>query len=301
MSIPPDDRLDRLAEWLTRAEFVCVLTGAGVSAESGLATFRGPDGLWKGRDVMELATPEAFARDPHGVWEFYRWRLLQAAKVAPNAGHVALVRLQEWLGARPAPDPSGSRFGLITQNVDRLHQRAGSRDVVELHGNITEVRCVRCPHRRSIFRAEADGSPASGNAESSLAAMPDATPADLREGTAAAAPMLVPEFLRTAEPRCPECGDWLRPCVVWFNEMLPDAAVARAAEWAERCDLFLSIGTSALVWPASGFAHTAQRNGARLVEINLEPTPLTPLAHLAIHGKSGEILPELVRRLPAQS
>lgn len=241
--------LDRIADWVAGARFVCAMTGAGVSAESGLATFRGPDGLWKGRDPAEVATPEAFSRDPEGVWEFYRWRLLQAAKVAPNPGHVALARLGELVRG----------FGLITQNVDRLHQRAGSRDVVELHGNIDEVRCVAC-----AFRARAA----------------EAAPAD-----------------SSVAPRCPECGDWLRPCVVWFNEMLPEREVARAAEWARQCDLFMSLGTSGLVWPASELAYAAGRDGARVVEINLEPTPLTPHAAISIRGRTGELLPELVRRL----
>jgi NAD-dependent deacetylase len=242
----PGDDLDRLAAWLHAADFVCAMTGAGVSAESGLATFRGPDGLWKGRDPAEVATPQAFAADPRGVWEFYRWRLLQAGRVEPNAGHVALASLPGLLRG----------FGLITQNVDRLHQRAGSRDVVELHGNIDEVRCVSCPHRE----------PVRGRAP------PD-------------------------EPRCPRCGNWLRPCVVWFGEMLPEDAVRRASEWAQRCDVFMSLGTSGLVWPAAEFAHAARRGGAKVVEINLEPTPLTPQADLALAGKTGEILPKLVERL----
>lgn len=238
--------IDALVARLREARFVCALTGAGISAESGLATFRGPDGLWKGRDPTEVATPEAFAADPRGVWEFYNWRLRQAAKVEPNAGHFALARLAECVAG----------FGLITQNVDRLHQRAGSRDVVELHGNIDEVRCVSCPFSQTVGRRE----------------LP-------------------------AEPRCPRCGDWLRPCVVWFNEMLPPDAIQRAAAWARECDVFLSIGTSGLVWPAAQFAYDARSNGATLVEINLEPTPLTPHTELALHGRSGELLPQVMERL----
>ncbi|MEE8171201.1 MAG: NAD-dependent deacylase [Phycisphaerae bacterium] len=238
--------LDELAELLRRSRFVCAMTGAGVSAESGLATFRGPDGLWKGRDPAEVATPEAFARDPSGVWEFYNWRLRQAARVQPNPGHHALATLEIRLPG----------FGLVTQNVDRLHQLAGSRRVVELHGNIDEVRCVSCSFAETVGRRE----------------LP-------------------------AEPRCPKCRDWLRPCVVWFGEMLPADAVRRATDWAERCDVFMSIGTSATVWPASEFAHTAKQRGAALVEINLEPTSLTRDADLAIHGKTGELLPMVVERL----
>lgn len=243
------DRIAKLVEWLRFSRFVCVMTGAGVSAESGLATFRGPDGLWNGRDPAEVATPQAFAADPREVWRFYRWRLEQASKAAPNAGHAALAQLQAMLPG----------FGLVTQNVDRLHQRAGSRDVVELHGTIREVRCVACSHR----------------ADASDTALPD-------------------------EPRCPDCGDWLRPCVVWFNESLPEAEAARAAEMTQRCDVFLSIGTSGMVYPAAQFAYDAASHGARVVEINLEPTPLTSAAHLSIQGQSGEILPQVVTRLQSR-
>ena len=242
----PGQQIDKFAAWLREARFVCAMTGAGVSAESGLATFRGPDGLWKGRDPATVATPGAFEENPREVWQFYNWRLRQATRVQPNPGHYALAELATRVVG----------FGLITQNVDRLHQRAGSRDVVELHGNIHEVRCVRCPHRADVGDAP----------------LPD-------------------------EPRCPDCGDWLRPCVVWFGELLPEEAVARAAEWVRRCDLFLSIGTSALVYPAAQFAFNAHSGGARVVEINLEPTPLTPFAHLSLRGRSGELLPAALAAL----
>jgi NAD-dependent deacetylase len=241
-----EQKIDRLTRMLRDCRFLCVLTGAGISAESGLATFRGPDGLWKGRDPADVATPEAFAADPRGVWAFYNWRLRQAAKVEPNAGHVALAAMQRRLPG----------FGLVTQNVDRLHQRAGNRDVIELHGNIDEVRCVNCPHRETVGRAE----------------LPD-------------------------EPRCPACGDWLRPCVIWFGEMLPEQAIVQADEWARRCDVFASIGTSGTVWPASQFAYQARAHGARVVEINLEPTPLSQHTDLALHGRSGDILPRVIAGL----
>ncbi len=232
------------ADWLRASRSLCVLTGAGVSAECGLATFRGPDGLWKGNDPTRLATPAAFHRDPGAVWEFYNWRREQLRKAQPNPGHFALAALQELL----------PEVNLLTQNVDRLHQQAGSRNVAELHGNIREVRCTSCAYERN------------GGADH-----------------------LGPE------PRCPECGDWLRPCVVWFGEQLPREAVALADQWVARCDVFLSVGTSNVVWPASAFAGLAQNRGARVIEVNLEPTPLTQVADLTLLGKAGELLPVLAR------
>jgi len=170
----------------------------------------------------------------------------------------------------------------MTQNVDRLHQRVGSRDVVELHGNIAEVRCAACSY------GEDAGWPLTrGSGFAAEATLPDAE-----------RPPRVKGWRELAdEPRCPECRNWLRPCVVWFNEALPDEAVARATDAVERCDVFMSIGTSGTVWPAAQFAYDARSRGAKVIEINLDPTPLTREADLALHGRSGEILPELVARM----
>ncbi len=231
------------ASWLASARHVAALTGAGVSAESGIPTFRGLGGLWRGRDPISLATPEAFARDPATVWEFYNWRRDLVARAEPNPAHRALARL-----ATIVP-----RFTLITQNVDRLHQRAGSADVLELHGNLGDVRCTRC--RRTFDRAGA-----------SLPALPS----------------------------CDDCGHPLRPAVVWFGEPLP-THVWDASERAVRdADLLLVVGTSAVVHPAAGLATLAHRLGRRVVEINPDPTPITPDVDLSLQGPAGAILPALV-------
>jgi NAD-dependent deacetylase len=228
---------------LRSAEFIAVLTGAGVSAESGVPTFRGAEGLWKGSSPSELASMEGFARNPQKVWEWYNLRRNTLRTVQPNPGHFALAELE-----RRVPG-----FGLITQNVDRLHQAAGSRNVVELHGNIWDVRCTEC---EAVF---------------------DRTGVEL-----------------PPEPRCENCGAWLRPGVVWFGELLPPRAFALAESWAERCDVFLVLGTSAVVMPAAGLVSLSREAGAKVIEINLEATPATALADIMLRGKTGEVLPQLL-------
>src|SRR5512141_179313 len=224
---------------------VAALTGAGVSQESGLRTFRDAQtGIWTQHKPEDLASPEAFRRDPRLVWDWYAWRREAIKGVRPNPGHYALVELSSRI----------SQFTLITQNVDGLHRMAGSRNVLELHGNIQRVRCSEC-------------------------------------GTFAE------DWQETENdvPRCGECGGLLRPHVVWFGESLPRAELEAAVEAARSCELFLSIGTSGVVQPAASLAYAARNRGATLVEINAEPTPLTPKVHFFLQGKSGEILPALVR------
>ncbi len=241
------DPSPRLRELLAGPGPVLVLTGAGVSAESGLATFRGPEGLWEGRDPRELATPEAFAADPLTVWRFYDWRRRSAAAARPNPGHLALAALE-------AGRAGG--LSLVTQNVDGLHERAGSRDVVRLHGSLWLLRCT------------ADGRESE----------------DLR---AALAPL---------PPRC-ECGAMLRPGVVWFGEPLPADALARAERAARDCSLALVAGTSSVVYPAAALPRIAREHGAHVVEINPEPTPLSPHVDERLAGPAGEVLPRLVRAI----
>jgi NAD-dependent deacetylase len=238
-----------LIEKLAQARRVAVLTGAGISAESGIPTFRDAlTGLWANYDPQELATPEGFARNPKLVWEWYAERRKRIAGVAPNPGHVALAALEKLF----------EKFTLVTQNIDSLHQRAGSREVVELHGNIARVKCSR-EH------------------------------------------IVVSEFPETeSPPRC-HCGAWLRPDVVWFGEMLPADALARAEEAAEHCEVFFSIGTSAEVYPAAELPLRALSAGATLVEINPERTALTRHAHFALRGASGTLLPKLLEKLPVIS
>jgi NAD-dependent deacetylase len=230
---------------LRAAQNVVVLTGAGISAESGVPTFRDAQtGLWAQYDPMQLATPEAFRRDPDLVWRWYMWRRELTRNAAPNPGHEALVRLAELV-------PS---MVLVTQNVDGLHHRAGSQGVLELHGNIVRTVCFEC-------RAAAD------------------TVQDLGNGV----------------PRCSRCNGLLRPDVVWFGEALPMDTLARAAEASGACDLFVSVGTSSLVYPAAGLPYQALTAGAPLVEINPEMTPLTGRATFVLRAPAGVALPALLR------
>jgi NAD-dependent deacetylase len=224
-----------------------VLTGAGISAESGVPTFRDAQtGLWSQYRPEDLATPEAFARDPERVWQWYEWRRGLVAEAEPNAGHRALVEL-----ARRVP-----RFTLVTQNVDGLHQRAGSEDVIEYHGNLFRDRCSVEDAVRQRATESASGL-----------------------------------------PECAGCGALLRPDVVWFGEAIPRDAQRQADAAAAACDVFLSIGTAAAVYPAAGLADRASRSGAKVIEINLEPTGLTDLADVALHGPAGKLLPPLIAAL----
>jgi NAD-dependent deacetylase len=248
VKIPVDLKL--AASDLAEARSVVVLTGAGVSAESGIPTFRGGmEALWKSFDPQTLATPEAFARDPKTVTEWYDWRRQKCREAVPNRGHLALSALEKRVVDR------GGTFTLLTQNVDRLHHRAGSRNVVELHGNIMEWRCDT----------------------TDLAA-------EVPEGPFPRAPMLSPH----------REGAYLRPCVVWFGEALPEAALSAAFEAASGCDLFMSVGTSSLVYPAAGFIELAAARGATTIEVNRDPTPISRRVDWALHGAAGEILPALL-------
>ena len=235
---------------LARARAVAVLTGAGISAESGVPTFRGPDGLWRNFRAEELATPEAFARDPALVWEWYRWRRRWMATVVPNPGHLALVSLESRFPA----------FTLITQNVDGLHVCAGSRHVLEIHGNIWRDRCSRNPAH--LFQRQ---------------------PSDAA-GSSEAAPL----------PRC-HCGALLRPDVVWFCEGLNPAHLDAAVEAVSSADILLVVGTSSVVYPAAALPAVARQAGADVVEINPEETPQSPEMDLVLRGPAGVLLPELDR------
>jgi NAD-dependent deacetylase len=235
---------DELLRIVQTAVHITVLTGAGVSAESGVPTFRqAQTGLWAQYDPQELATPTAFRRNPKLVWDWYAWRRELVRQAQPNPAHLALVTMAQRVPA----------FTLVTQNVDNLHQRAGSQAVIELHGNITRIKCA------------GDGRIISTWPQS------DDTP-----------------------PRCPHCGSYLRPDVVWFGENLPGDALEQALEAAQRCDLFFSIGTSALVQPAASLPLLAVENGAVLVEVNPDETPLTRFTDHALHGPAGEVLPALL-------
>ncbi len=247
----PHESIQRAAEWINDATRVVALTGAGVSAESGLSTFRDPEeGLWSKYDPMQLATIDAFERDPELVTRWYHWRFTKALDVEPNPGHLALAELEKWM------DDAQKRFSLITQNVDGLHQRGGSTRVIEIHGSILRWRCTRTGDEMPLTEVSFEAFP-----------VPSAA------------------------------GGLMRPCVVWFGEMLPPEAIEAATEALSRCDVFLSIGTSATVYPAAGFIDIARSNGARTIEINRDPTPISGAVDLSLAGRSGQVLPKLVEAL----
>jgi NAD-dependent deacetylase len=233
----------KMIERFRRAKRVVVITGAGISAESGVPTFRGTDGLWRRYRAEDLATPHAFQRDPRLVWEWYDWRRRLISGKPPNAGHVAIVAMEGLF----------EEFLLITQNVDGLHRKAGSRKLIEIHGNLWRVRCM---------------------AEGKVCANKD-----------------VP--LKEIPPRC-ECGALLRPDVVWFGESLPEQDLADSHAALKECDLLMVVGTSAVVQPVASFPVIARNGGAFIVEINVEPTPISGWVDESILGKSGQILPQLL-------
>jgi NAD-dependent deacetylase len=221
---------------------VVVLTGAGISAESGIPTFRGKDGLWNRFRPEELATPSAFERDPVTVWKWYDWRRQLIKKAEPNEGHRIIARME-----REFDD-----FHLITQNVDGLHQRAGSQRVIELHGNIWKLRCNSCGFEKVDMRAP------------------------------------LPEI----PPRCEKCGGMFRPGVVWFGEPLPREALELALSLSESADIFLVVGTSAQVYPAAELPLIARSGGAKVIEVNPQQTDLTPYVDFSIRKPASEGLGE---------
>lgn len=239
-----------MKERIREAERVVVFTGAGVSKESGLDTFRDDDGVWARFRLEDLATPEAFARRPAHVWRWYGHRWEQMAAAGPNPAHKAIAGLE-------AVFPS---VLVVTQNVDGLHVRAGSVDVVELHGTLAAVHCHRCGRDMEM--------------ESAWREHPD-------------------------EPPACDCGGFYRPSVVWFGEMLPREALERGFREAEGCDLLLSVGTSAQVFPAAGLIEVAHRAGATVIEINPESTGFSHLAALELRQPAGSALPALLEAFEA--
>ncbi len=243
-----DEQLDLLATRLRRAERVTILTGAGVSAASGVPTFRGNGGLWRQFRAEDLATPGAFSRDPVLVWEWYAWRRELIAACRPNPAHEVIAR---WSKAFEL-------CTVITQNVDDLHVQAETANLLRVHGSLWELSCWR-----------ACGAP------------------PWRDES-------VP--FRTLPPTCPTCGGLARPGVVWFGEALPPRELDAAAASCD-CDVFLTVGTSSLVYPAAGLVHEARRCGAFTAELNLEATPASGEVDVAIHGPADQLLPNIARRL----
>ncbi len=236
-------RLVKIRDDLSSGSRIAVLSGAGISAASGIPTFRGEsDSLWSRYRPEEMATPEAFARDSELVWKWYDWRRSLIAASSANAAHEALVALEE----RHA-------VTIITQNVDGYHQQAGSRNVLEFHGSIWIVRCLQCHHEELDRRVPI--------------------------------PIL---------PRCVKCGGLVRPGVVWFGEGIDPEVHAKSERSAKECDLFLVIGTAGAVYPAARLVAAARSAGARIVEFNLEPSGVSHLADLFVHGSAADTVPLLI-------
>jgi NAD-dependent deacetylase len=239
------DAVDEVRARLRDARRVFVLTGAGVSAESGVPTFRGGGDttVWKGMPFYKISSAEMVIRDLPEVWAWFDYRRGVLESLRPNPAHETLSRWQDRF----------EQFTLATQNVDGLHHAAGSRDVLEIHGNVWTARCLSCHARR-----------------------------DVRELNQIERP-----------PACPVCGSPMRPDVVLFGEIIPAGVFQRAVMEAAQADLCFVVGTSALVYPAAGLPEVAKRAGAFLVEINPEATPLTELCDVSLRGRAGEILPRL--------
>ena len=240
--------IEEAAARLAGASRVVVYSGAGVSKESGIPTFRDPgEGLWARYDPMQLATAEAYERDPAFVWRWYMDRFGQIEAARPNPGHVAIADLE-----RIVP------LTVVTQNIDGLHQRAGSSDVIELHGSALRFKCVGGRHG-GFSLADVAGSD-------------------------------------EAPPRCPRCADLIRPDVVWFGEALPGEALDRALAVAAECDAVIAVGTSGVVYPAALVPATAYQAGAALIDVNPEPDAFAEAADWFLQGPGGTVLPRLVTR-----
>lgn len=233
---------DLFKEKLTSAKKLLFFTGAGISAESGISTFRGQGGIWNKLKPEELANFDAFLRNPDLVWEWYQYRRKIIHESKPNPGHNTIAEIEKHFDVT-----------VVTQNVDNLHARAGSSNILELHGNIERNFCVDC---KTFVTYE-------------IAVTEKHT------------------------PKCKNCGGLIRPDVVWFGEMLPHGVFEEAEKIASECDLCFIVGTSAVVYPAAYIPITAKQNGAYLVEINISPTDITETVDLSFTGKSGEVLPKL--------
>ncbi|MEV6489335.1 NAD-dependent deacylase [Actinoplanes sp. NPDC051633] len=250
MHTSSSDQLREASALLNAANRVVVFTGAGISADSGVPTFRDAlTGLWARFDAERLATPQAFADDPALVWGWYEWRRALARRVAPSPGHVAVAALE-----RRTPGTV-----VVTQNVDDLHEQAGSSTVIHLHGSLFAPRCSACaqPARTAETMPESDGE-------------------------------------RIPPPSCDACGSPVRPGVVWFGEALPSAALEAAVEAAANADVLLSVGTSGLVYPAAEVPQVTARMGGKVIQVNPAPTPLDPIATVSLRGTAAEVLPALI-------
>jgi NAD-dependent deacetylase len=239
--------VDRAADLLRLSRRTVALTGAGISAESGIPTFRGEGGLWTKYDPVKVSSIDTFLADPTGYWEVARERGSVALAAKPNPGHQALAEMEQ----------AGRLDAVVTQNTDGLHQAAGSRRVIELHGSGRTVECLDCGHREPRAQVQS-------------------------------------RLDREMPPRCGNCGRArIKPTVVFFGESMPAAAVQEAFALANDSDVILVVGSSLVVYPAAEIPLEAVRSGAAMIVVNAEPTPFDRLAAVVIHGRAGEILPQI--------
>ena len=253
-----EEMIAQVADLLSQAKHLAILTGAGISAESGIPTFRDAlTGLWERFDAEDLATPAAFRRDKALVWGWYEWRRMKVLLSEPNPGHLAIANLAKYV-------PHST---LITQNVDDLHERAGSQAVLHLHGSLHSPRCFACARPFSF---------------------PDGIPDEPEGGR------------RLPPPVCAHCGGYIRPGVVWFNEGLPPTVWKAAEQAVHTCDVLLSIGTSGMVYPAAGLPALAQRLGKTVIVINPNETEQDSCATHCLRARAEHVLPAILARLVAR-
>jgi NAD-dependent deacetylase len=245
-----EQELREISEVILSAKTVAALTGAGVSKESGIPTFRDRDGLWSQYDMEKYASIQGLLDDPVEVWKWYRDRYMEAKKAQPNRGHIALAELEKILTSK------GKDFAVITQNIDGLHRKAGSENVIEIHGSLYRARCMECGRKYPMD--------------------------ELVDGP--------------LPPYC-ECGGLIRPDVVFFGEPLPDKEMAQALNYAEKSDVFMVLGTSAVVYPAAMLPYIARDAGAVIVEVNIEDTSVTEFANYVLRGEFEQVMPSILKNI----
>lgn len=268
----PSSDMAAFREIFSKAQNIVILTGAGVSAESGVPTFRGAGGYWRKYEAQRLATPEAFSRNPSRVWEFYHYRREVMLTKNPNPAHLSIAECEERLSKQ------GRSVTVVTQNIDELHRRAGSKNILELHGSLFRTRCMSCSHETTSYK-----SPICAALEGKGAPDPDTDDANI--------PV---QHL----PRCEQrgCNGLLRPAVVWFGETLDSDILTRAEQVLDSCDLCLVVGTSSVVYPAAMFAPQVAGRGVPVAEFNMEDTPATMRFKFHFHGPCGTTLPPALAR-----
>ncbi|KAG4074008.1 hypothetical protein HA402_014213 [Bradysia odoriphaga] len=257
----PSSDMASFREIVKKSKHIVALTGAGISAESGIPTFRGAGGIWKTFRSQELATPSAFKSNPSRVWQFYSSRRENVLTKEPNAAHYALAEFEAKMSS------VGKRLVVITQNVDELHKRAGSKNIVELHGSLFKTRCTKCSHTTENYDSPICESLRDVDGEDKI----------------------IP---KNELPTCKQCNSLLRPAIVWFNEQLDETVLSNVDTELDSCDLCLVIGTSSIVYPAAMFAPSVAERGVPVAEFNIEETPGTLDFGFHFNGPCSVTLPQ---------